>query len=376
MSSRFDLDEWRRFCAEEVRPAAREADLAGQVGASVWSGIRERGYLELFHRLPAPELPDAMNALAEACASTYWQATISSALCGRMFAELGEPALRERWIPGLASGAFLGCFAATERGSGSDPASYSTRLDRRPGGWELSGEKTRVSNAPEAAVGAVLCNAFDARGESLGLALAAVDLRSSKVARTRYGSLGLRAMGWGGLAFSSVPLGEDDVILGATMARTLRVVEWGQVIQAVCALGLARAALTAAESFVSRRPSFGRPLGEHELVRHHLDGARDEVAAAALLVRDVAAEKARGQVVGERVLIAKIFTTETAVRACQAAMRVCGGWGYSTELDVERLLRDAYGNIPAGLPNDRLRELLVAVRLGVDPWRVATTESS
>jgi alkylation response protein AidB-like acyl-CoA dehydrogenase len=68
--------------------------------------------------------------------------------------------------------------------------------------------------------------------------------------------------------------------------------------------------------------------------------------------------------------MAKIFASEAGVRACQTALGLCGGWGYSTELPVERMLRDAHGNVPAGLPNERLRDLLVCPQLGIDPWRL------
>ncbi len=369
MSTAFDLAEWQRFCAGDVRAAARETDASAKVSERVWRGVCERGFLRLFHQLPEPDAPPAMDALATACASTFWRATISSALCGRMIAEMGSPALQARWISGLATGESLGAFAATERGSGSDPASYMTRLHRRGSRWELTGEKTRISNAPDAHVVAVLCPACDENGRDLGLALAVVDLCSAGITRTRHDSLGLRGMGWGALAFERVRLDDESVVLDATMARTLKTVEWGQAIQSVCAIGLARAALHEAESFVSERVSFGRPLSQNGVVREHLDTARREIDAAALLVRDVTEGKARATVVGERMLVAKIFSTEAAVRACQAALRVAGGWGYSTALELERLLRDAYGNIPAGLPNDRLRDLLVTSRLGVDPWK-------
>jgi alkylation response protein AidB-like acyl-CoA dehydrogenase len=159
------------------------------------------------------------------------------------------------------------------------------------------------------------------------------------------------------------------------MAAALQVVEWGQVIQALCGIGAGEAALSEARRFVEGRQSFGRPLADNEVVQHHLDEAELELYAATLLARRAVAAKARGEVAGADIVMAKIFGTEAGVRACHAALTVCGGWGYSTEMPVERFLRDAYGNIPAGLPNDRLRELLVASRVGADPWRRAPLDA-
>lgn len=366
----FSLAAWRRFCREVVQPAARQADRAALISEEIWSGVCEHGYLQLFHgeALEAEVLWPAMSALAEACAATFWKATISSALCGRMIAAFAAPELQRRWLGELAAGACVGAFAATERGSGSDPASYAARLQRRGDGWVLRGEKDRISNACDAAVAAVLCPAFDERGQPLGLALAVVSLRGATVTRTRHATLGLRAMELGRLVFEDTPVEAVAVTLDTSMAKILGVVEWGQVIQAVSGLGLGRRALLEAERFLCERPSFGRPLVEHPVVRARIDEARIELAAGAALARRAVLAKARAALAGETVVAAKIFGSEAGLAACQTALQVCGGWGFTTELEVERLLRDAHGNVPAGLPNDRLRELLIAPRVGVDPW--------
>jgi len=366
----FDLVEWERFCGAVVRPAARAADEQQCVGDAVWNGLRERGYLQLFHPPSSELIYPAMAALAGACGATFWKATLSAALAAQMIATLGGAAAQTRWLSGIASGRQLGAFAATEAGSGSDPSSYAARLRRVGARWLLSGEKDRIANAGDAQVAAVLCQAENEGGEPLGLALAFVDLDDARITRTRRRTLGLRGMTFGRLAFDGVALDDSDVTLGVTMPRILTIVEWGQVVQILCAVGLGRAALAEAEAFLSERRSFGRPLAAHPWVRAQLDAAGLDLDAAESIARRAVAAKIAGQVAGEQIVIAKIFCTEAGLSACQIALRVCGGWGYTSELAVERLLRDAHGNVPAGLPNDRLRDLLVAARVGVDPWAV------
>jgi alkylation response protein AidB-like acyl-CoA dehydrogenase len=381
----FDLGLWQRFCAEVVKPAAVEADRRGEVSREIWAALGELGYLQLFHgeaqersappaqaahaqATPQGALLPAMQALAEACGATFWKATISSALCGKMLAAFAQPARQARWSAALASGRAIGAFAASERGSGSDPASYAARLHRRGGAWQLDGEKDRISNAADADVAAVLCPAFDEAGAPLGLALAVVELAAAGVSRHRHATMGLRAMTFGRLRFAGVALDDAAVTLGTTMPKILTVVEWGQVVQALAGLGAGRAALAEAERFLAERRSFGRPLAGHPALREQLDGARRRLDAAWALTREAVEGKARGEVAGEPIVAAKISGSEAGLAACQAALRLCGGWGYTAELAVERLVRDAHGNLPAGLPNDRLRELLIAPRLGVDPW--------
>lgn len=370
----FSLPDWQRFCREVVRPAAQHTDETGEISEEIWSGLCDHGYLQLFHDEPEPGRPSAsplwpaMLALAEACPSTFWKATISSALCGRMIARFASMEMQERWVGELAAGRCVGAFAASEGGSGSDPASYQARLTRRGHGWVLTGCKERISNACDATVAAVLAPAFDEAGAALGLALAVVELHAASVTRARHATMGLRGMELGRITFEETPLPASAVRLGAELAKLLVVLEWGQLVQAVSGLGAGLAALAEAERFLVDRYSFGRPLSGHPVPRAHLAEARRELGAGAALARSAVEQKARGAVVGDRAMAAKIFCSEAGVAAAQVALRVCGGWGYTRELAVERLLRDAHGSAPAGLPNDRLRELLVAPRLGADAW--------
>src|SRR5688572_27914824 len=111
----FDLQRWEKFCDREVMQQATITDTQKQVSETIWNGISDHGFFGLFHedsdgKLPVtgPVLYRAMEALAEACASTFWTATISSALCGRMIAELCGQSLRNQWVPQLSNGQALG----------------------------------------------------------------------------------------------------------------------------------------------------------------------------------------------------------------------------------------------------------------------------
>lgn len=372
----FDLESWEKFCNTEVKGRARITDLETNISDEIWGKMIDQGYFGIFtnsltrqRKVSGETLYRAMEVLAEACASTFWTATISCALCGRMINDLCDEYLSEKWIPQLTTGKVLGCFAATEHGSGSDPGSYQTTVQYKNGRWILNGEKTRVSNAPNADVAVILANEISEQGDHLGLALVVLDMRTHQVKRSRHNSLGLRGMTWGTLHFDSLEIENDAIVHGITMSKTLGAVEWGQVIQTVSAIGLAHSAIQEAEHFLSSRLSFGKNLSEFANVRSQLDNASYEIEGARIYAMKAIDKKTNGEVSGQPIVIAKIFSTEASVRACDVALRCCGGWGYTTNLEVERFLRDAYGNIPAGLPNDRLRELLICPRLGIDPWK-------
>lgn|GEM_PF-615000 len=360
-------------CQERIAPLARAADQRGGCSAEGWRAVVDSGYLRLFHAAEwggtgASGIRQAlaMEALAQACAGTFWTASISSILCGKLLHDLCGPQQQARWLPRIVAGESLGCFAATERGAGSDPASYHTTVQRSGGGYRLCGEKARVSNATTADIAVVL-----ARRETTHdprLCYAVVDLHKPGVVRREQPKLGLQAMSWGRLEFTEVELGEEDVILDASIDQTLRVVEWGQLIQTMCAIGLASAALAASREYMLHRHAFGRPIAHLQAVHARLADMQAELDAARLLAFAAARDKAEGLSVREPIMMAKIYATEMAVRSADRAMRTFGGSGYAKDQIVERIYRDSLANVPAGLPTDRLREFIACAMVGADPW--------
>jgi alkylation response protein AidB-like acyl-CoA dehydrogenase len=361
-----------RAC-EGIAARAKQADLSGMLPAQNWQDLVEAGYFGLFHPphsggsgVDGISLALAMEQLARACASTFWTASISTLLCGKMLAELCTPAHRSRWLAPIVGGRAIGCFAATEQGAGSDPSSYRTTLRRGPEGFRLVGEKSRISNACTADVAIVLARLDDPT--SPALCYVVVDLHSPGVDRQELAKLGLGAMSWGTLRFDEVEIDPADVIVDASIDATLRVVEWGQLLQVWCALGLAESALEACRDHALRRHAFGRPIAELGIIRDRLATMRIEIDAARLLALEATWLRGEGRPARERVMMAKIHATELAVRITDAAMRTFGGCGYAKEFVIERLHRDSLANVPAGLPTDRLRELLVCPLLDVNPW--------
>lgn len=366
--ARFD-----RFCSDRIAPRAREVDRRAAIPPATSRDLAEAGYFRLFH--PAylggagadgVTQAIAMESLARACASTFWAASISTVLCGKILHDLCRPSHHWAWLQPIIAGEKTGCFAATERGAGSDPGSYRTALREVSGVLRLSGEKSRISNALTADVAVVLARDETAAGP--GLCYVVLDLRRRGIERREQPRLGLLGMSWGTLSFDGVEIAPEDIIVGASMDTTLRAVEWGQLLQTWCAIGIAEAALEVCLDHASKRIAFGRPIAHLEIVHHRLADMRVEIDASRLLALEVSWIKGQGRAARDEVMMAKIHATEMAVRVADAAMRTLGGWGYSKDHIVERLYRDSLANVPAGLPTDRLREIIGCAMVGEDPW--------
>jgi alkylation response protein AidB-like acyl-CoA dehydrogenase len=380
----FALDENQRtfkerfdaICREQIALRARDVDRRGCISANSWNDLARAGYLRLFH---APSWGGtgadglmqglAMESLAQACAGTFWATSISTVLCGKLLHDIGTPSHHWDWLQKLVAGQKIGCFAATENGAGSDPNAYQTMVRETKSGLRLVGEKSRISNACTAHVAIVL--ARNATSSGPGLCYVVTNLEQRGIDRHEMPKLGLCGMSWGTIAFDDVPIAREDVIFHATMDKTLRSVEWGQLIQTWCSIGLARAALEACLDYAGKRNAFGRPIAHLELVHTRIADMHAEIDAARLLALECSWLKGQGRSARDEVMMAKIYATEMAVRVVDMAMRLFAGWGYAKDHIIERLYRDSLANVPAGLPTDRLREFLACAMLGADPWTYA-----
>lgn len=366
-------EQFDAVCREHIARRAADIDRRGSISTNNWNELARAGYLRLFH---SPSWGGsgadgiiqglAMESLAHACASTFWAISISSVLVGKLLHDLGTPSHHWDWLRPIIAGQKIGAFAATEQGAGSDPNAYQTMVRETRHGLRLVGEKTRVTNACTADVAVVLARNATATGP--GLCYVVINLQQRGIERREIPKLGLSGLSWGSIAFDDVPIASEDVVFNANMDRTLRSVEWGQLIQTWCSIGLARAALDACIDYASRRNAFGRPISHLELIHSRIADMYADIDAARLLALEVSWIKGQGRTARDEVMMAKIYATEMATRVIDLAMRIFGGWGYSKDYPIERFYRDCLGNVPAGLPTDRLREFVACSLLGADPW--------
>jgi len=260
--------------------------------------------------------------------------------------------------------------AASEH-AGSDQRTkvIQTVLTKTKSGYRLSGEKPRVSNAPIADFAIVVCRLDDTSSPEGRYSFALVDLEQEGVTRTKISPLmGLRGMPWGKLTFDNVELCESNVFQDIELEKLIQAIDWGLLIQSFSSLGLAQTALDACIEFAKHHEAYDHPIANLQSVQSRIANMYMDIEAARLLNNKVVSIMAQDKGAAQEVRIAKIHTTEMAVRCADAAMRIFAGRGYSTEFEIERIYRDTLGNIPGGMTPDRLRELMICLELDVDPW--------
>nr|WP_145489027.1 MULTISPECIES: acyl-CoA dehydrogenase family protein [Streptomyces] len=361
---------------EGIAARAAETDATGRIPARNWKDLADSGYLRLFH---PPEVggsgadartqADAMEALARACPGTYWAATVSALLCGKLISTYGDLRSHEPLLRSLLSGEKLAAFAVVERTAGSDAGTFRTTVRRAGapgGGFVIAGEKSRITNAPVADVAIVLARRERLPGDDgPDWCLAFVDLHQAGVERYGIAHMGLRGMPWGGMVFTDARVAEADV-LPVPFEELAEGMAWGWLKNSFAAIAVAESALAASVRHARERVSFGRPLAHMEGVQAQLAESRAQIDAARLLARRALGERAAGRSARDLIAMLKIYATEMGVEVAARAVQIHGATGVTQGHEVERLYRDAQMNVIGGFTSNRLREQ-VAEGLGLGP---------
>jgi alkylation response protein AidB-like acyl-CoA dehydrogenase len=255
----------------------------------------------------------------------------------------GSPEQHEQWLPRMASGEVLGCFALTEPDYGSDPAGLAARAERQSGGgYRISGRKVFITNGSIAGVALVMARTGGTGARGISAFLVPADTPGFS-AQPIHGKLGLRSCDTAELVLDSVPVG-PEALLGAEgdgLRIALRALDDGRMSIAASSVGIAQAALDAMVGYAGDRLQFGKPIAGHQLVQEMIADTAVDVDAGRLLTWLVADLAERGEPYTLAASKAKLFATEAAIRAANNCVQVHGGYGYIDEYVAGKLLRDA-----------------------------------
>ncbi|KAA0232652.1 MAG: (2S)-methylsuccinyl-CoA dehydrogenase [Acidimicrobiales bacterium] len=342
----------RRFVDEQIRPVAREWEHAGRYPAEIIEAMKDLG----FFGITVPEAFGGMGADTVSMALLFeeisrgWMGiagTIGShSLSCRMIAEHGTTDQKDRWLPALATGQVRTGIALTEPDAGSDLQGIKTRAVRQGDHYLVHGTKTWITNARHAGMLPVLVKTDPEvvpAHRGMSVLLVEADTDGFSVGRD-LGKLGYRGTESCEVFLDGcrVPaanlLGDEE---GVGLKQVLSGLETGRVNVAARSVGIAQEALDQALAYAKGRQAFGRPIAEFQAIQLKLADMATEVQAARLLTYYAASRIDAGGRADREAGMAKLYASEAALRASLESMRIHGGYGYSTELDIERLYRDA-----------------------------------
>ncbi len=340
----------RDFCEKNVKDKARGWDHSEQFPSDV---VRELGHLGVLGIRVAPEFGGAgMGSLAVAVAveevakydgSLALTVASHNGLGTSHIRVFGNEAQRQTYLPKLATGELLGAWGLTEAGSGSDAAGMKTTARREGSNWVINGSKMFITQGTVGGVFVVLAST-DREKKQKGITAFILDKGIKGFSqRAIHGKLGMRSSDTAELVFENVVV-PDTARLGEVnngFIDTMRILDGGRITIGALSLGLHDAALSASVRYAKDRKAFGAPIGEFQAIRWMLADMQTELDAARLLVYRAAAKADANQPYTSEASMAKLFASEAATRACNKAVQIHGGYGFTREFPVERYLRDA-----------------------------------
>ena len=339
----------RSFVDREIVPFAREWDRAEEIDRAVVAKLAGVGFLAA--KLPEEHGGGGLDTvsyaliceeLGRADSNVRGIVSVSNGLFGTSVAKWGSDEQRQEWLPRLATGEALGCYALTEPGVGSDPASLATRAERDGGDWVLTGSKVFITLGTWASVALVFARSGGEGARGITAFLVPTDSPGFS-ARKVEGKLGLRAQDTAELTLEGVRVPDSARVgdEGAGFKVAMSALDAGRVSLAAGCVGIMQGCLDASVRYAREREQFGRPIARFQLVQELLADTAVETEAARLLTWRAAALADAGERYTTEASIAKYFASEGAVRAANAAVQVHGGYGYVDEYPVGKYLRDA-----------------------------------
>ena len=339
----------REFLEREVTPHARDWDRSETMDRAIVGKLAEIGFLGA--SLPAEHggmgldtisYCLVMEELGRADSSVRGIVSVQNGLIGKTVAKWATDEQRSEWLPRLASGEALGCYALTEPGSGSDPASLTTKAERDGDDWLLTGSKIFITLGTWAELALVFARSGDEGARGITCFLVPTESDGFE-ARPIKGKLGLRAQDTGELFLEQVRV-PDSARLGGEgegFKVAMSALDNGRISLAAGCVGIAQGCLDASVAYAQERTQFGKPIAGFQLVQELLADISVETDAARLLTWRAAALADVGERHTLESSVAKYYASEVSVRAANAAVQVHGGYGYVDEYPVGKYLRDA-----------------------------------
>ena len=342
-----------RFAADVLNKDVVERDRAQTFSRELWRRCGDIG----IQGLPVPEdyggsgldplsCAVALEALGYAC----HDGGLVFSLCAHLLScvvplwKEGTEAQKRRYLPGLCDGTLVGVHAMSEPASGSDAFAMQTRAVRDGDGYRIKGTKTFISNGPVADVLIVFAMTDPRKGYHGGVTAFLVERGTPGFAVTqRFEKMGLRTSPLGELVFDDVLVSADAVLggVGGGSSVFTHAMDWERVCLFASHIGTIERLLEKSIQHARVRSQFGQAIGKFQAISHRIVDMKVSLEAARLLTYRAASRLGRTKTVSMDAAMAKLFVSESLVKTALDTVQIHGAYGYMTESEIERALRDA-----------------------------------
>uniref|UniRef100_A0A2B4RCX7 proline--tRNA ligase n=1 Tax=Stylophora pistillata TaxID=50429 RepID=A0A2B4RCX7_STYPI len=266
-----------------------------------------------------------------------------NSLCTNHILKFGNEIQKQKWLPKLASGEWIGAWALTEPNTGSDAANMSTTAVKNGDFYILNGMKNFISHAISGNVAVIIARTGE-KNDSHGMTAFVVEKGTEGFrANKKENKLGMRASETGSLLFDNCRVHKDCVLgtVGEGFIQSMKILDGGRISIGALSLGIAKGAYEAALKYSKERQQFGKPISKFQGVSFKLSDMATQIEASELLIHKASYLKNQNRKMTLNSAMCKLYASEVAVSITNDAVQILGGYGYTKDYPVEKFLRDA-----------------------------------
>ncbi len=362
-----------KFGREVVAPRSAEMDEKEELDWEAWKQAAEFG----FQGMVVPQkyggldldpltICITMEGLGHGSRDVGFVTSLGAhmVICEIPIVEAGTEAQKEKYLPKLASGEWVGGYGQTEPGAGSDVASLTTKAEKKGDVWVLNGSKTFITNAPIGDVFVVLATVDRSLGHK-GITAFIVESTFEGFRRGRkLEKMGMRASPTGELIFEDCVVPKENVLgaVGKGFRVGMSTLVWERAAMLPALVGISEARLEEAVRYAKNRVQFGQPIAAFQEIQHKLANMKMHLELYKTIFYKVAWMKSKGMAATMEASVAKLFFGEVSRLDALDAFQIHGGYGYMKEYPIERDIRDCIANTLGGGTSE-IQRMIIAREL-------------
>lgn len=341
---------FRSFAVSEVEPLAQEIDEEERFPVETVEKMHKYGFMGI----PFPKefggqgcdyltYVMAVEELSKVCGTTGVILSAHTSLCGSPLMEFGTEEQKKKYLTKVASGEWIGAFGLTEPGAGTDAAGQQTKAVLDGDNYILNGSKIFITNASYADVYIVMAMTDKSQGTKGISAFIVESTFPGFSIGKKEAKMGIRGSATCELVFEDCVVPKENLLgkIGQGFKIAMKTLDGGRIGIAAQALGIAQGSIDETVKYVKERKQFGKSISKFQNTQFQLAEMQTKVDAARMLVYRAACSKDAGKEYGVEAAMAKLFAAETAMEVTTKAVQLHGGYGYTRDYPVERMMRDA-----------------------------------
>jgi len=354
----FDLSETQQmvassakdFAEQYIRPYVMEWDEKQEFPVHIMRKAGEYGFMGILvpemyggSGLGYHEYVEIITEISKVDPSMGLSIAAHNSLCTNHILEFGDQDQKQRWLPKLASGEWIGAWGLTEHNTGSDAGGMNSTAVRDGDSWILNGTKNFITHGKSGDLAVVIMRTGE-KGDNHGMTAFAIERGTPGFSSgKKENKLGMRASETAELVFDQCRISDDNRLgeVGNGFIQSLKILDGGRISIGALSLGIAKGAYQASLAYSKERVQFGKPISHFQGISFKLAEMATEIEAAELLVHKASFEKNVGRKMTKLSAMCKMYASEMCVRVANESVQIHGGYGYSKEFPVEKFYRDS-----------------------------------